>query len=100
VDLKRSVTVLGSTGSIGTSTVDLLAANPDRFRVHALAGGAAHSDDRSRHAHDLWSMRKAWMNSGPGRSPLQVALASSGQPCWSVPMRRPGSCSSPEGQRS
>jgi len=39
VDLKRSVTVLGSTGSIGTSTVDLLAANPDRFRVHALAGG-------------------------------------------------------------
>ncbi len=39
MDLKRSVTVLGSTGSIGTSTVDLLAANPDRFRVHALAGG-------------------------------------------------------------
>ena len=39
MELKRSVTVLGSTGSIGTSTVDLLAANPDRFRVHALAGG-------------------------------------------------------------
>ena len=39
MDLKRSVTVLGSTGSIGTSTVDLLVANPDRFRVHALAGG-------------------------------------------------------------
>ncbi len=35
----RRVTVLGSTGSVGTSTVDLLAANPDRFRVHALAGG-------------------------------------------------------------
>ena len=39
MELKRSVSVLGSTGSIGTSTVDLLAANPDRFRVHALAGG-------------------------------------------------------------
>ena len=36
---QRSVSVLGSTGSIGTSTVDLLLANPDRFRVRALAGG-------------------------------------------------------------
>jgi len=35
----RTVTVLGSTGSVGTSTVDLLAANPVRYRVHALAGG-------------------------------------------------------------
>lgn len=31
-----SVTVLGSTGSIGTSTLDVLARHPDRFRVHAL----------------------------------------------------------------
>ncbi|MGI4792850.1 MAG: 1-deoxy-D-xylulose-5-phosphate reductoisomerase [Janthinobacterium lividum] len=36
---QRSVSVLGSTGSIGTSTVDLLLANPDQFRVRALAGG-------------------------------------------------------------
>ena len=36
---RRSVTVLGSTGSIGKSTVNLLLANPDRFRVRALAGG-------------------------------------------------------------
>ena len=35
----RTVTVLGSTGSVGVSTVDLLAANPGRFRVHALVGG-------------------------------------------------------------
>ncbi len=35
----RTVTVLGSTGSVGTSTVDLLLANPERFRVHALCGG-------------------------------------------------------------
>ncbi len=32
----KTVTVLGSTGSIGCSTVDLLAANPDRYRVLAL----------------------------------------------------------------
>ena len=35
----RTVTVLGSSGSVGTSTVDLLAANADRFRVRALVGG-------------------------------------------------------------
>jgi len=35
----RTVTVLGSTGSVGTSTVDLLAANPGRYQVHALVGG-------------------------------------------------------------
>ena len=28
----RSVTVLGSTGSVGTQTVQLLAAEPERFR--------------------------------------------------------------------
>jgi len=35
----RTVSVLGSTGSVGTSTVDLLAMNPDRFRVRVLVGG-------------------------------------------------------------
>jgi len=35
----RTVSVLGSTGSVGVSTVDLLAANPARFRVRALVGG-------------------------------------------------------------
>ena len=35
----RSVTVLGSTGSVGTQTVDLLAAARDRFRVRALVAG-------------------------------------------------------------
>jgi 1-deoxy-D-xylulose-5-phosphate reductoisomerase len=34
--MTRSVTVLGSTGSIGRSTVDLLLKNPDRFTVEAL----------------------------------------------------------------
>ena len=33
------VALLGSTGSIGTQTVDVLAAHPDRFRVVALAAG-------------------------------------------------------------
>ncbi len=33
----RSVTLLGSTGSVGTSTADLLARHPQRYRVEALA---------------------------------------------------------------
>ncbi|MBF0560434.1 MAG: 1-deoxy-D-xylulose-5-phosphate reductoisomerase [Alphaproteobacteria bacterium] len=34
---RRSVTILGSTGSIGCSTVDLVSRHPERFRVEALA---------------------------------------------------------------
>lgn len=34
----RSITVLGSTGSIGVSTLDVVARHPDRYRVHALSG--------------------------------------------------------------
>ena len=36
---RRGVALLGSTGSIGTQAVDVLAANPDAFRVVALATG-------------------------------------------------------------
>ena len=36
----RTVAVLGSTGSIGTQALDVIARNPDRFRVVALSAGA------------------------------------------------------------
>jgi len=36
----KTVTILGSTGSIGVSTVDLLAAAPERYRVLALVGNS------------------------------------------------------------
>ena len=39
--MTRSVAVCGSTGSIGTQTLEVIAAEPDRFRVEML--GAAHS---------------------------------------------------------
>ena len=32
----RTLTILGSTGSIGESTLDVVARHPERFRVHAL----------------------------------------------------------------
>ena len=35
----KTVTVLGSTGSVGTQTLDLLAADPGGYAVHALVGG-------------------------------------------------------------
>jgi 1-deoxy-D-xylulose-5-phosphate reductoisomerase len=33
----QSITILGSTGSIGVSTLDVLARHPDRYSVHALS---------------------------------------------------------------
>lgn len=36
---RKSVSILGATGSIGASTADLLIANPDCFAVEALTGG-------------------------------------------------------------
>ena len=39
VSAPRSVTILGATGSIGASTVDLIKRNPARFRVEAVASG-------------------------------------------------------------
>ncbi len=35
----RSVLVLGSTGSVGTQALDLIAGHPDRFTVAGLAAG-------------------------------------------------------------
>jgi 1-deoxy-D-xylulose-5-phosphate reductoisomerase len=33
----RNVAVLGATGSIGTSTLDVIARHPDRFRASVLS---------------------------------------------------------------
>lgn len=38
--MHKKVAILGSTGSIGTQTLDVVARHPDRFRVVALAAGA------------------------------------------------------------
>jgi len=34
----QSLTILGATGSIGVSTLDVVARHPDRYRVFALTG--------------------------------------------------------------
>lgn len=35
--MKKQIAILGSTGSIGTQTLDIVRANPDRFEVYALS---------------------------------------------------------------
>ncbi|MBF0153130.1 MAG: 1-deoxy-D-xylulose-5-phosphate reductoisomerase [Magnetococcales bacterium] len=35
----KNIAILGSTGSIGVNTLEVVAANPDRFRIVALAAG-------------------------------------------------------------
>jgi 1-deoxy-D-xylulose-5-phosphate reductoisomerase len=40
----RRVTILGSTGSVGTQAIDIVVANPDRFRVTALCAGGSNLD--------------------------------------------------------
>ena len=41
---RRDVVLLGSTGSIGTQALDIVRANPERFRVVALTAGGSHPD--------------------------------------------------------
>ena len=40
---RRKVAILGSTGSIGTQALDVIAAHPERFDVVALAAGKNHA---------------------------------------------------------
>ncbi len=40
----RDVVILGSTGSIGTQALDIVRANPDRFRVVALTAGGSNPE--------------------------------------------------------
>ena len=42
VGAPRDIVLLGSTGSIGTQTIDIVRRNPGRFRVTALAAGGSH----------------------------------------------------------
>jgi 1-deoxy-D-xylulose-5-phosphate reductoisomerase len=41
VNAKRLVSVLGSTGSIGVNTLDVIGRHPDRFQVYALAANTS-----------------------------------------------------------
>ena len=72
----RSVTILGSTGSVGTQTVDLLAADPARYRIRALVAGrnAALLAAQAR----LLRAEVAVLADPAGLSELRAALAGTG----------------------
>src|SRR5436190_22067189 len=56
------VAVLGSTGSIGRQTLEVVAMHPDRFRVRALAAGHAQPDFLAQL--DAWPDATAWAGDG------------------------------------
>lgn len=51
--MRRRVALLGSTGSIGTQAIDVIAARPDDYEVVALAAGGGRPDLLARQAIDL-----------------------------------------------
>src|SRR5690349_18763812 len=67
------VVVLGSTGSIGTQALDLVRANPDRFRVVGLTAGGAQPD----------LFEKQVAEFGPAYSGLgeEASVEAAGRPC-------------------
>jgi 1-deoxy-D-xylulose-5-phosphate reductoisomerase len=64
---RQAITVLGSTGSIGVNTLDVIARHPERYEVFALAAlrsvdtlAAQCSAHRPRYA--VWSIRRRRSN--------------------------------------
>jgi 1-deoxy-D-xylulose-5-phosphate reductoisomerase len=76
VSAARSVTLLGATGSIGASAVDLLARHPERFRVEAVAAGSR-APELAEVARRLGA-RLAVVNDERALGELKDALAGSG----------------------
>lgn len=73
---RRSVTVLGSTGSVGQSTVDLLKRNPDRFDVQVLTANR-NADLLADQAREL-GVRLAVVADDTAYGALSSALSGSG----------------------
>jgi 1-deoxy-D-xylulose-5-phosphate reductoisomerase len=73
---RQRICILGSTGSVGTSTLDVLSRHPERFEVFALT---AHSRSDDLLAQCLrWQPRFAAMPSIAQANPLQASLREAG----------------------
>jgi 1-deoxy-D-xylulose-5-phosphate reductoisomerase len=76
VTQRRSVTILGATGSVGRSTLDLIERDPDRFEVLAVT---AHRDvDGLAEAARRVGARRAVVSDPALLEPLRAALAGTG----------------------
>ena len=74
---KSSVVVLGSTGSIGTQGLDVIARHPERFIVQGLAAGGAHVDMLAQQAARFDVPTVAVFDESAAK-PLREALAQAG----------------------
>ncbi|WP_251150667.1 1-deoxy-D-xylulose-5-phosphate reductoisomerase [Cellulosimicrobium sp. Marseille-Q4280] len=70
----RSLTILGSTGSIGTQAIDVVRSHPGRFRVDALSAGGGDVELLARQAADLGVAAVA-VADATRAGPLEAALA-------------------------
>lgn len=73
----RSVTLLGSTGSIGTQAIDVIGRSPDQFQVDALSAGGADLPLLARQAATLGVRAVAVADAG-ARSALTALLREAG----------------------
>ena len=75
---QQNITILGSTGSIGTSTLDVIARHPDRYRVYALT--AATQVEMLLQQCQVFSPRYAVMASAPHAAQLAARVKALGLP--------------------
>ncbi|WP_052366874.1 1-deoxy-D-xylulose-5-phosphate reductoisomerase [Paraoerskovia marina] len=75
----RTVTLLGSTGSIGTQAIDVVDAHPDRFRVEAISAGGSDVETLAAQAAHLRVERVAVADATRADA-LRQALADRGVP--------------------
>ncbi|MBP2323850.1 1-deoxy-D-xylulose-5-phosphate reductoisomerase [Kibdelosporangium banguiense] len=68
----RSVILLGSTGSVGTQALEVIAANPDKFRVVGLAAGGANPAVLAKQAQDFGVKNVAVPQGGTGFGDARV----------------------------
>jgi 1-deoxy-D-xylulose-5-phosphate reductoisomerase len=74
----RDVVILGSTGSVGSQALDVIARHPDRFRVVALAAGGERVDVLARQALAL-GVEAVAVARGSAASDLQLAFYAAAQ---------------------
>ncbi|MGI8612840.1 MAG: 1-deoxy-D-xylulose-5-phosphate reductoisomerase [Nocardioidaceae bacterium] len=75
---RRNVVVLGSTGSIGTSALDVIARNRDRFGVVGLAAAGTRPQQLARQAIDF-SVPVVAVSKGSAAQDVQLALYAEAQ---------------------
>src|SRR3954451_25066521 len=75
--LVRELVLLGSTGSIGTQALDVVARNPHRFRVVGLAAGGGDVDLLAKQA-EATGARTVAVADPAAEASLRTALAQAG----------------------